>query len=83
MGGCGGSEIAHLGGSLAACTEELLGRICRGGTHRSGLTCLDLLGPGGCEYCEVVFQAESVVDRLLGDNQWVLHTSRADRQWVR
>ena len=65
MGSCGGTRIDHLDGSLAACSQELLGRVCGGSVHRSQATCEELLGAGGCEHCEAVFQAEAVVSELL------------------
>lgn len=59
VAGCGGMLIAHLDGAVAACTEELLGRRCTGSPHLEETTCETVLGPGGCEHCDVVFEAES------------------------
>lgn len=61
MAGCGGTLIAHLDGAVAACTEELLGRPCLGAPHLEEAACETVLGPGGCEHCDVVFEAESFV----------------------
>ena len=61
MGTCGGTRIDHLDGSLAACSQELLGRVCTGGEHSARATCEDVLGRGGCELCEAVFHAESLL----------------------
>lgn len=67
MAGREGTLITHLDGTLAACSEELLGRPCQGGPlgHWAGTTCEIVLGPGGCEHCEVVFEAEQVVRQLV------------------
>lgn len=66
MAGCGGTRITHLDGAVAACTEELLGRPCSGG-HDAVATCEAVLGPGGCEHCEVVFEAELLVRAVSAD----------------
>jgi hypothetical protein len=58
---CRGVLVVHLDGSMAACTEELLGRPCAGEAHRDRTTCEAVLGSGGCEHCEVVFDAEVIV----------------------
>jgi hypothetical protein len=69
---CGGIFIAHLDGTAAACTEELLGRPCRGDHHEATATCEDVLGPGGCEFCDVVFTAE----------RWIAQVAASERSGV-
>ena len=66
VAGCGGTRITHLDGAVAACTEELLGRPCHGGAHVSVAPCEAVLGRGGCEHCEVVFEAEQLVRAACG-----------------
>jgi hypothetical protein len=66
VAGCGGTRIVHLDGAVAACTQELLGRPCHGGTHQAVATCEAVLGPGGCEHCEVVFEAEQLLRVACG-----------------
>lgn len=61
MAACAGTRIDHLDGTLAACSRELLGLVCRGHEHVASVTCEDLLGVGGCETCEIVFHAEALV----------------------
>jgi hypothetical protein len=60
---CGGIAVVHLDGSFAACTEELLGRVCSGprSSHAGQVSCDEVLGPGGCEHCEVVYEAEALL----------------------
>lgn len=70
MAGCGGTRITHLDGAVAACTEELLGRPCRGGVHDVVATCEAVLGPGGCEHCEVAFEAEQLVRAAFDEVTW-------------
>lgn len=53
---CGGALLVHLDATQAACTEELDGRCCAGvdAVHLGGsLSCAEVLGPGGCETCEL------------------------------
>jgi hypothetical protein len=73
---CGGIAVVHLDGSFAACTEELLGRACAGpgAQHAEEVSCEALTGPGGCEHCEVVYQAEV----LLAGNAWGSHVAAAE-----
>lgn len=49
---CSGVIIVHEDGSLAACSEELEGRVCRQpGDHTGSLQCRELFGAAGCEHC--------------------------------
>lgn len=56
MGHCDGTLVIHADGTAAACSEELAGRCCAGeeAVHLGGnARCEVVLGPGGCEWCDV------------------------------
>lgn len=49
---CPGVIIVHEDGSLAACSEELEGRVCgQPGDHTGSVQCRELFGAAGCEHC--------------------------------